>query len=488
LDNKIEKPNIIIIMADQLRIDAIGRYTPNINKLMDESVAFERAYCASPLCVPARGAFFTGKYPNENGSLINPWDVVDEQHGYVRSGHPNLYQWLEQNWDSWHTGKQHLFTAPKLEKDLTSKTNWLPLEERFEAFLESNGRRKPGGAAFKGMVPEMARGTTTRAKSYSLPTIGCYEEGFEFFYDGFILNDSLEAIRNHDRSKPFLLNSMFLAPHPPLDIPEPWFSKVKETDIPENVGRWSPNQSPLQLYNLTGAIGVRYSREEWKQIWPKYLGLVSLLDDCVGRIIEELKAQDLYDHSLIVFTSDHGEMLGSHGLWQKMCMYEESVRTPLLMKFPESKGYAPSSIKTSVSSIDVFPTICDVIGVEPPAGLSGKSLIPLIEGNESKIREDIFIQYDGNGARGNFQRCVVHDSYKLIVDMFKDETFLELYDLESDPEEHNNLVFAQDDGRIGQMVKDLLNRLRNHMASTGDLLSLREDLHESFLTSYKPFH
>jgi arylsulfatase A-like enzyme len=481
------KPHIVVIMADQLRWDAIGPHTPNINKLRDESVSFERAYCASPLCVPARGAFFTGCYPNETGSLINPWTKQEAQHGSVRQSLPNMYQWMENEWDSWHTGKQHLFAVPKPEEDPDSRTHWRQLEGRYEAYMKANGRRKPGGPAYKGMVPETAYGAVTRTKTYSLPTTGCYEEGFECFYDGFILNDTIRAIRERDVSRPLLLNAMFLAPHPPLEVPEPWYSRVKEAELPENVGRWSPNQSPLQLYNLTGALGSRYSRDDWQHIWPVYLGLVSLLDDCVGRIVEELKEQRLYDDALIVFTSDHGEMLGSHGLWQKMCMYEESVQTPLMFKLPQGSKVSVSAVVSPVSSIDVWPTICEAAGIEPPPGISGKSLMPLMEGRSSSVRDDIYIQYDGNGARGNFQRCIVRGEHKLIVDMFKDETFLELYDLKSDPQEHVNLAFEADDERVCRLIDDLLASLRSHMKSTGDLLSLSEDVHAAFINSYKPF-
>jgi arylsulfatase A-like enzyme len=478
------KPNVIIIMADQLRFDAIGEVTPNINRLREESVVFERAYCASPLCVPARGAFFTGKYPNLTGSIINPWEAREKQHGTVRSGHNHLYELLEKEWDSWHTGKQHLFTDPKPEADPASRTHWRQLEGRYEAFLKEHKKKKPGGPDFQGIIPEMAFGRTTRPKRYSIPTTGRFAEELDYFFDGFILNDSLEAIRQRDRSKPFLLNAMFLAPHPPLDVPEPWYSQVKHASLPANVGRWSDNQSPLQLYNLTGAIGVRYTREDWEKIWPVYLGLVALLDHCVGLIIEELKREGLYDNTVIVFTSDHGEMLGSHSLWQKMCMYEESVRTPLYIKFPSDYQPAVKSSTALVSAIDVFPTICDFLGVSAPKDVSGVSLMPIVEG-KSLDRERIFIQFDGNGARGNFQRCVVEGRYKLIVDLFKDETFIELYDVIDDPQEMSNLAF--DDASQGALTRRLIGHLQDFMRATGDLLEMPGNVYEHFLEHYKPF-
>jgi len=485
--NNEMKPHVVIIMADQLRADMITPdFTPHIYSLSQEGFQFNRAYCASPLCVPARGSFFTGRYPNETGCLINPWEKRDAAHGYVREGIPNLYQLLEGEWDSWHTGKQHLLTENRFDRYESTLTHWLPLEGRYDRHLTEQRKRKPGGTAFQGIVPEMAGGTTTRAAGYSIPATGCYEEGFDAFFDGFILNDTLSALHERDRSKPMFLSSMFLAPHPPLDIPEPWYSMYAQEDIslPENVGVWAANQSPLQLYNLTGAIGTRYSREEWHRVWAVYAGLVRLLDDCVGRIIEELKAQGIYDNTLLIFTSDHGEMLGSHQLWQKMCMYEESTKTPLIIKFPASFHCEAKETNALVSAIDIMPTLCDFLDIPIPEGVAGSSLMPLVLG-ERLNRERLFIQFDGNGARGNFQRCVIEGNDKLIVDIFKDELFLELYDIAADPQELVNLAF-EDASRV--RIAELLEYLNQHMLSTGDLLTLQDDAYAAFIDKYSHFH
>ncbi|WP_422657788.1 sulfatase-like hydrolase/transferase [Paenibacillus sp. EC2-1] len=487
LTNNDKKPHVVIIMADQLRADIITPdFAPNIYSLSQESFRFNRAYCASPLCVPARGSFFTGQYPNETGCLINPWEKQDAAYGFVREGIPNLYQLLEDDWDSWHTGKQHLLTQERFDLSEDSRTNWLPLEGRYDRHLKEQGKRKPGGAPFQGIVPEMAGGTTTRVAGYSIPTTGCYDEGFDAFFDGFILNDSLRALRERDRNKPLFLSSMFLAPHPPLEIPEPWYSMYAQADIslPENVGLWAANQSPLQLYNLTGAIGTRYSRDEWHQVWKVYAGLVRLLDDCVGRIIEELKIQGIYDNTILIFTSDHGEMLGSHRLWQKMCMYEESVRTPLFIKFPVSFQPAINETNTLVSAIDIMPTLCDGLGIPVPESVAGLSLMPIVQG-KCLERQRIFIQFDGNGARGNFQRCVIEGNYKLIVDIFKDELYLELYNTATDPQELINLAFEKG---YQEIIHTLLGHLKNYMLDTGDLLAIPGDAYTTFINKYSPFH
>lgn len=477
------KPHVVILMADQLRYDALGEHTPHINQLLQESVQFDHAYCASPLCVPGRGAFFTGKVPNLTGSIHNAKIPQEKQYGKVRAGHLTLYDLMEGEWDSWHTGKMDLRTEDQIHLRPDTKTHWYPLEPRYKQFLKEHGKRLPGGDRFRGYVPELTYGTTTRIQRVSSPNVGRYEEGFDFFYDGFILKDTLNAMKQRDPAKPFLLNAMFFAPHPPFDIPDPWFSRVKEVELPDNVAVWGKNQSPLQLYNLTGTMGSSLNRDQWREVWKVYMGFVSLLDDCVGEVIAELKRQEIYDETLILFTSDHGEMLGSHRLWQKNCMYEESIRTPLAFKFPKAEGIAPVHISDVVSSVDILPTLCDYLGLKGPDDCSGMSLLPLLAG-KSLDREAVFVQYDGNGSSSNFSRSAISEKYKLIVDFFKDEIFIELYDRQDDPQELTNLAFEQE---YRSDVQSMLHLLKVHMEKTGDRLILPETVYEQFLIRYSEF-
>lgn len=483
------KPHVIIIMADQLRCDVLGRgFTPNIDSIAEEGTSFRRAYCASPLCVPARGAFFTGTYPNRNGSLINPWEPADARYGDVRAGINHLYTIMEQDWDSIHSGKQHLFTeGGKPEDRVDSGTRWFSTEKSYKEFLNEAGKPMPGGPRFRTKAAEMVNGKVTRVSSYSNAETGQYEPGDMYYFDSYFTEKALEGLKSRNSEKPLLLNAMFLAPHPPLHIPEPWYGKVSTEDfrLPENVGMYYPRQSPLQMYNLTGIAGARYSREHWNEAWRVYLGLVGLLDHCVGRILEELKNQGIYEESLILFTSDHGEMLGSHGLFQKMCMYEESARVPLYIKFPKEFVPARKSYDQVVSHIDVLPTLCEYLHMESGNEMDGVSLMPLLKGEkEDEIGGFALIQYDGNGSRSNFQRCMVQGRYKLIVDLFKDETFYELYDLETDVQETNNLMF---DREYDGIAKAMAERLTSHMKTTGDLITLESFDGEGFRDRYERF-
>lgn len=478
-----KQSSVIVIMADQLRADVLGKgFTPNIDALQKDAVMFNRAYCTAPLCAPSRASFFTGLYPNRTGSMINPWEKDDEVYGNTKAGIANLYGLMDTQWDSYHVGKQHFFTEEKMDKNPSTKTKWIT-QESYSQWMKEQGKPKPGGKIYKDVAPELVSSTHTQLRSYSTPATGLYKEGLDYFLDHYITNEAIKAIKNRDDKKPFLLNAMFLAPHPPFSIPEPYFSKYHLNDfvLPENVGEWYPGQSPLQMYNLTGFIGSRYSRDQWGQIWTKYLGLVKLLDDEVGRLIIALKESGIYEQSTILFTADHGEMLGSHSLWQKMCMYEESARVPFLLKLPQS---VKSSIKESnevISLIDFLPTILAVNGIKNPNKMDGVSLLPLLQG-KSIERKAVFIQYDGNGSLGSSQRCVVMGDYKLTVDMFKDEAYVELYNLTKDASEKENLAFNKD---YTSKTDELLVLLTEHMKQTGDRLELPKSIMQTFLKNYK---
>lgn len=471
---------VVIIMADQLRADVLGTFTPHINRLKADGVSFSRTYAASPLCAPSRAAFFTGRYPNNNGCLINGWNVEDAHFRYVKSGTPNLYQTMSKYWDAFQVGKQHFFTADSIDHDPRVKVTWIT-QENYNRWMKSKGVKKPGGREFTALVPELVSGKHTHVRRYTVPVCKPYLPGLSYFHDNYFADKSIEAIHSAS-SRPLLLTTTFLSPHPPFNIPEPYYSKVKAADlkVPPDVGQWYPGQSPLQLYQLTGFIGTRYSREEWIDVWARYLGLVNLLDDEVGRIVAQLKHEGLYDQALVIFTADHGEMLGSHSLWMKNCMYEASARVPLIIKFP--KSFRPAIRETSqlTSLIDVWPTLIDYLGIPAAGSTDGVSLMPLVKGR-ALARKRIFMQYDGNSAYGGNQRAVVEGDYKLIIDTFEGQIFLELYNEKTDPLESRNLAL---DPAYAAKTKQLLTRVRGFMQETGDRFHLPDAIYAQFTAAY----
>lgn len=462
------KNPVILISADQLRADMLGRgFTPTIDSLMSESIEFSRAYCTSPLCVPARGSLFTGRFPSSTGSLINPWFDPDKPFGLVRKGIPHFYQIMaEAGYDCFHTGKQHLYLEEgQPEFDSSSPVKWVATEKTYLEYLKVQGIQVPGGPRYRSIAPKLVTNAVTKAKRYSNPRVGVYEEDASYYFDHYFIDQLLLALETRDPERPLCISAMFLAPHPPFCIPEPYFSMYRADDVPlpENVGIWAPRQSPFQLYHITGSIGSSYTREEWQETWRVYAGLCTLLDDQVKRILDYLRAEGLYDESLIIFTSDHGEMLGSHQLFQKMCMYEEAARVPLLIKLPGvSEHYKQDTL---VSHVDLLPTLLEYLGIEKPHVLDG---VDLLKGDKKR---PIFIQFDGTDYLGNQARAIIEGDFKLIVDFFKDEIYFELYNLADDVQEQENLVF---DLSYHHQIQDMLKTLRTHMQETGDYLSIPE--------------
>lgn len=480
------KKNLVLIMGDQLRYDVLRKgFTPHIDSLMSDSVVFDRAYSTSAVCVPARGSLMTGTYPSFNGAIVNPWDQLDKRNGITRQNFENLITKMETCFDSIHCGKQHFFTEPEnLEDRIDGQTRFKALERDFEAYAYKEGFKTQGGMEFKIQIPEMVDGRRTVIRTFTGSKTDRFSGSLDQCFDGYVLNNTIEEIRNYDRAKPLFLSVMFLSPHPPLNPPEPYYSMVKDSDfeMPANVGVTGKYQSPLSFYGFSGMAGVDKSRQDWLEPWRVYLGLVRMLDDCVGTIINELKEQGLYDDSLIIFTSDHGEMLGSHRMWQKMNLYEESIRVPLSFKFPLEDQIGHQRVDQFVSSIDVFPTVCDYYGLEINNEINGLSLMDAIRCQTDIPRESIFAQYDGNTGISNQMRCIIHDNMKLITSYFKDEFFIELYDLNNDAQEMNNLVFDRGNRNV---IQRLLSLLQHHMQHVGDYLEIPADAYDKFLEDYE---
>ncbi|MDE6929210.1 MAG: DUF4976 domain-containing protein, partial [Lachnospiraceae bacterium] len=170
-------------------------------------------------------------------------------------------------------------------------------------------------------------------------------------------------------------------------------------------------------------------------------------------------------------------------LFQKMCMYEESVKTPFSMRLPGKDGNG-SVRKEFVSHIDIFPTICDWYGIPVPQKVNGRSLNPLITGDGTWQERPVYIQYDGNASRGNVQRCIVWKGYKYIIDIFKNERYYELYDLKKDRQETENLLFAQDKDRYWEIGMELDWLLREHMLEIKDYISAERPDFSEFVKNY----
>ncbi len=458
-------------MADHLRRDCLSAYgslpvrTPNLDTLADESVVFENAYCATPLCTPTRVSMYTGKYPHVHGAVANtlPATVTGPEH-------ETLYERLDKTgYGITHVGVHHCRLSPSVEERVPagifeSMKDWAEACPVSSERSFTNSFRFPCNAGFDS-------DGNPQVKMFPAPRRIRNPYPAEEFLDVWWSHRMEERIQETDFSKPQYLEALFWAPHPPLDVPEPYFSMYPPENIvlPETVGQWHEGQPASLLQQTCGQIGSACTRAEYPEVWSAYFGLVTLVDDCIGRVIDALKKRGVWDDCVVVFVQDHGDMLGEHHLFQKHCHYEPASHLPLLVKTPENHSGRRDDF---ASAIDYCATICDYAGVEPPAGNQGLSWRPAIEGQHSLDREAVFMEYNGDHGSTLFpSRCIVSrlngNRWKYI---YTKNDIDELYDLDADPNETRSLASSADHSAIRNALR---SSLQEWMTQTGDAVRVQ---------------
>ncbi len=468
-------PHIVLLMADQLRADVLGAYggsfgaSPRLDRLSGESVVFERHLTNCPLCVPARIAQITGTWPHVHGAIVNAWDPGERPYGTCRNL-PTFYEALAgAGYRVEHVGVDHLRCEPPLAgRHQRIRFSGNAAEHR--QMLAERGRRIDVSATKSPCVDYECGRPVVRdyTNANTVPWTAPAEE----FYDLWIADRAVEAVESADPAEPLALMAEFWSPHCPLSAPEPYFSMFDPAglELPETVGRWYPGQSPMQLANLPGHVAAATTMEGWRRAWAVYLGMVRLLDDALGRVLDALERRGFLENALVVFTSDHGEMLGSHRMFQKMCMYEEAVRVPFWMRPPGGTGGAGKGRGRRAAltqHLDLAATLCDYAGVESPAASRGMSLRRLVEDPSAEGHREVFVEFNGNSGRSYQQRALVTPEWKYIHNHGHEP---ELYSRAADPLETRNLI--QQEGGAPAEAAALRERLREWMASTGDCIGM----------------
>jgi arylsulfatase A-like enzyme len=227
-------------------------------------------------------------------------------------------------------------------------------------------------------------------------------------------------------------------------VPEPYASLFppEKLDLPANVGCPSEGEPPVYRTGVPAQLAAGVTPEDWRRVWAAHLGLVRLADAGIGHVLDAVQEGGYRNDTLSLFTTDHGEHLGQHGMYQKMEMYDQALRVPLVFAGP---GVRAQSVHVSVSHLDVMPSLLDLIGIECPDDLDGLSLVPALLEGASPPQRPVFAQYSGNPVTGDIRRCVVSKGYKYV---WSPPDGRELYDLAADPLEMNNLA-----GSAGHQAK-----------------------------------
>jgi len=464
------KPHVIYILAEQLRYDVLNAYgdrqcdTPNLDELASQSSIFGRHFTPCPLCVPARSSIMTGLTPRQHGAIINGWYRSEREYGTVKPDTPLLPNHLvDAGYRVIHAGIQHVRSQPEFRTacdgaEFVGPTSVGSHHRR----LISRGLMLPDMSVFRDPTLEYENGKMSLSAGTS-PRTALFPLRENLFYDMTLASNIVEVLEEHDETQPLALFANFWLPHPPLWAPRNWALKVapESVQLPSSVGRWFSGMPAMQLANVPGQLGAHVSMEQWQHSWALYLGMVSLLDHCVGRLLESLKGKGMYDDAVVIFTADHGDMLGSHRMYQKMCLYDEVVRVPLLVKTP---GQQKARHVTELTDhLDLTAAVCDFAEAEPMPDSPGISLRASAEGvTNTEPRQYVFAAYDGSAGRGFFHRMVRTPTHKFIHNI-GDRS--ELYDLIDDPRETHNLSGKPE---YRELEIELQTQLNQWMDEQGD--------------------
>lgn len=465
------RKNLVFIMTDQQRADIIGmsvcgkEVTPNLNQLAKKSTVFERAYDACPLCVPARTALATGLNPLKSGMMLNDLPGI-----YARE-HVTLHQRLsQQGYEVAHVGVNHISVKPPL-KEAVPFAAWA-CDHTYGDFAAKKGLDISRSEEDSVLVDELAEGRYEKHR-YSNARVSLWPYELPDFKDVWFADQAIQYLKQ-EHEKPFALFLAMWAPHPPLMVPELYWNRFKDAklQIPEHVGEPAQGEPPLRRLGAAAGLGKYPPEHGWEEGFQAHAALSNLCDDQIGKVLAALKEAGLSDSTMIVFTTDHGEQMGQHGMYQKMEMYEPAVRVPAIFHTP---GAQPKRFQTPISHLDFVPTILDVLGVDGDIEkLEGQSLKDSIENGVCPGERDIFSVYCGNHKFGDQRRMIVRGWYKYVYDGVCGE----LYDLEKDPLEMKNLC-GQEEYR--EIQHSLHNRLKEWALKNGDTHCFQEKKEKNLL-------
>ncbi len=457
--NSKRKPNLLFIWTDEQRFDTMAAYgnrkikAPNLDKLASESFVLERAYVTQPVCTPSRSSVMTGLWPHQSGCIKNNVPLRRETKCFPRLLDDPDY--LCAYMGKWHLGDE-IFAQHGFDE-------WISIEDNYIKYY-SEGRDKKSRSdyhhflAAKGYKPEKpdASGVTFgRSFAASLPIEQCKPK--------FLETNACDFLRRNT-SNPFVLYINFLEPHMPFTGPLNDLHDPNEIDLPANFTDPLEDNEPLKYREKRKSCQKKYGGDEksMRELIARYYGLVSQVDRSVGEILDTLEDLGLADDTIVVYTSDHGDMMGSHGMVEKGVMYEEAARVPWLMRIPQM-GREQNMVRRPVSHIDLVPTLLEAMGKkEAAADLPGHSLIPSFKGKKP-LQDHVFIQWNASASDKVSIRTVVSpDGWKLCL-THNDKS--QLFDLNNDPFETTNLF---DSGKHPDVIDRLTKKIRQWQKSVGD--------------------
>ncbi len=437
-DSLAKPPNILLLMADQLTISALGLYgnkvvkSPHLDALAERSVVFDSAYCNFPICAPSRFSMLSGRLPH----VLEAYDNASE----FPSSIPTMAHYLaDQGYHTILCGKMHFIGADQrhgFAERLT--TDIYPADFSWTPDWRKGPEHRPTGVS---MRPVLEAGPCIRSMQVD------YDDEVEYN-----ARQKLYDLARAPDQQPFFLTVSFTHPHPPFVAPEQHWQKYRREDIP------GPQVPPIAyedldphsqwLYIAHAQNEYSVSDEQVLNARHAYYGMVSYVDEKIGQVLATLKETGLDRNTVIVFAVDHGEMLGERGMWFKQTFFEDSVRVPLMLSWPEH--LEPRRVAAHVSLVDLLPTFMDIAMAgqpfEPVDTLDGASLLPLARGEASGEERVVISEYSSEGVcapsrmvrQGDFKLIHTRGLPALLFDLRHDP--LELHNLAESPEHQGTLL------------------------------------------------
>lgn len=439
-----QRMNVLLLMADDMN-NAIGCYgrplvkTPNIDRLASRGIRFDRAYCQFPLCGPSRASLLTGLRPDTTGVTDNFKPSVDFRHQLPDAiALPQLFK--NNGYFTARTGKIFHMDVPK---GVGTNEYQDPLSWNYSSSppgLENNSKGKEirlHSQTETGRSPRIIQTTTPEGQA-----------------DYNVAGEAVALLENH-RNEPFFLGVGQIRPHGPWVAPSRFFDlypldKIELVKNPPNdlddIPKAHQEVRPQDWHNM----GL--SEADQKQFLQAYYACTSFMDDQAGRVLEALDHLGLSEGTVVVFLGDHGWNLGEHTRWQKMCLFEESARSPMIVAAPGVKGNRRPS-RSLVEFVDIYPTVAELCGLTPPPNLEGQSFVPLLNNPTRTWKKAAFTQLQHENRI--FGHSVRTDRYRYIV-WQGGGGGEELYDHQKDPGEFQNLAPLAPDGPALKVMRKTL--------------------------------
>ncbi|WP_187271141.1 sulfatase family protein [Neolewinella aurantiaca] len=437
------RPNVIFIMDDQHRWDAIGKVnpqviTPTLDGMIDDGISFNQAVCQAPMCVPSRNSIMFGMYPSQTGVFRNSGGVKDD----AMPGKPMPQYFKDAGYETAGFGKthwgKHRTNTRGFETRFTSEipeTGGITMAQvdsaakaRYDAEIKPMGPGEENNIGYLGFTSQLPEGDHR---------------------DGWINEQAIRYIRQREDERPLFFYLSYMKPHAGHNPPAGYEEKYDLDEItyavqPPWVADYSPHSSGVNRREMYEGFWKNAGSEEWKLMTMRYYANITWIDDMLGRTLRELGEKGILNNAIIVYTADHGEMLGEHYYrFNKYCLYEASVRVPLIITgsaLPENLKRG-STDNRPVDLVDVLPTLLAAAGVEPSTELPGFNLLdaPKREGNFSALHER-----PGEAAfmwRTATNKLILVFNRKADPHEYTTSDIIagEFYDLEADPLEWNDL-------------------------------------------------